>query len=162
VATKEIPIPLLACIPDTTNPPAYVANGGRPYLGFDSSTDELVYVGFVLPGDYVGTPTVEFEWSGTASTTTSDDVTWAVEVMASTGDTDGSPVSDSYDTANTVNDAILGTTAGRHQSASCSLTNADSMAAGDAIWLKIYRDVSADDLAEDARLWGLSFTYSDA
>lgn len=163
MATATIAIPVLALIADGTNPPAYTHNGGRGYWAFDSSTDEIVYFGFRLPDDYSSTPALDVEWSGTASTTTADGVAWACSVMKSTGDTDGSPVSDAYDaTANVATDQILGTTAGRHQTVSISLSNFDSGAAGDLIWCKLFRDVSdaADDLGEDARLWGLAFTYT--
>ena len=87
---------------------------------------------------------------------------WGCEVMASTGDTDGALDSDSYDTINTTTDDILGTTAKRHQSASITLTNFDSGAAGDYVALKFRRDANdaADDLTEDAWLWAVSLEYT--
>ena len=157
---STVPIPLLGLVPDDTNPPQLGFAGNRAYWDFDSSTDELVYVSFRLPSDYSSSPVLKVQWGGTSSTTVSHDVTWACEVMALTPDVDGDPDTDSYDTANTVNDAILGTTAGRIQEASITLTNFDSGAANDYIGLKIYRDVSADDLPEDARLWALSLEYT--
>lgn len=162
MATGTIPLPLLEAVLDSTNPPAVAFANSAPYLDFDSTTDELIYFTFRLPSDYASGATLKIQWGGVASTTTSHTVRWACEVMALTPDTDGDPDTDSYDTANAVTDDILGTTAGRLQEASLTLTNFDSGAAGDYIKLKFYRDPdgTGDDLAEDARLWALAFEYT--
>ena len=89
----SMPIPLGCWITDATNPPEYTPNGGRPYYAFDSGTDQLLYLGFKLPDEYSSSPILQIEWSGSASTTISQTVVWSCEVMKSTGDTDGSPVS---------------------------------------------------------------------
>lgn len=159
MATVAKDFSLSGLTPDGTNPPKLGWTNEAPHLDFDSSNDKLVYVTFRLPANYASTPVLVFQWGGTSSTNPSHTVRWACEVMVLTPDTDGDPDTDSYDTANTVDDDILGTTAGRLQTVSLSLTNFGSGAAGDYIKLKIYRDASGDDLAEDARLWGLTFTY---
>jgi hypothetical protein len=162
MATGTVILPLLGAVFDPTNPPAVGFKNAGPHLDFDSATDELIYVTFRLPADYASAPVLKFQWGGVASVTTSHTVRWSCEVMALTADTDGDPDTDSYDTVNAVDDDILGTTAGRIQEASLSLTNFDSGAAGDWIKLKIYRDANHanDDLPEDARLWALSFEYT--
>ncbi len=70
--------------------------------------------------------------------------------------------SDSYDTANTVDDDILGTTAKRPQEASTSLTNVDSIAANDLVSIRLSRNASHanDDLNEDAWLWAACLEYT--
>ena len=165
MATGTIILPILAAIPDPTNPPAvaFASGTNRPYLAFDgSSVIEACVWTFRMPADYSSGPTLKIQWSGSSSTTTSHTAVWGCEVMAMTADTDGAMDSDSYDTINTVSDDILGTTAKRIQEASLTLTNADSLAAGDYVALKFRRDADngSDDLNEDAWLWGLSLEYT--
>ena len=162
MATGTVILPILAATPDATNPPAVAWALNRPYLAFDSATDEIIVWTLRMPADYASSPLLKIQWGGTASTTATDTVVWGCEVMALTADTDGDPDTDSYDTINTVSDDILGTTAGRVQEASLTLTNADSVAAGDYVALKFRRDADngSDDLGEDARLWALSLEYT--
>ena len=80
-----------------------------------------------------------------------------------TADTDSVAIdADSFDTINTVSDDILGTTAKRPQTVSLTLTNADSVAAGDYVALRFGRDAdnASDDLPEDAWLWAVSLEYT--
>lgn len=162
MATGTVLLSILGAVPDGTNPPELKFSTSRPYLAFDASTDEIVYWTFRLPANYASSPVLRIEWGGSASVTTSHTVMWGCEVMASTGDTDGALDSDSYDTINTTTDDILGTTAKRHQSASITLTNFDSGAAGDYVALKFRRDANdaADDLNEDAWLWAVALEYT--
>lgn len=162
MATGTVILPLLNAVLDPTNPPAIGFANSAPYLDFDSGTDELIYFAFRLPSDYASGAALKIQWGGVSSTTITHTARWACEVMALTPDTDGDPDTDSYDTANEVDDDILGTTAGRLQEASLTLTNIDSAAAGDYVKLKFYRNANHanDDLAEDARLWALSLEYT--
>lgn len=162
MTTGTIILPLLAAVPDGTNAPALAFSTSRPYLAFDASTDEIIYWTFRMPQNYASGATLKIEWSGSSSTTTSHTCYWGAAVMAMTGDIDGAMDSDSYDTENTVADDILGTTAKRIQSASLTLTNADSVAAGDYVAIRFRRDAdnASDDLPEDAWLWGLSLEYT--
>lgn len=165
MATGTIILPLLAAVPDPTNPPgvAFTTTANRPRLVFDSNTDEKVVWTFRLPANFASGLTARIIWSGTTSVTTSDTVRWAVEVMKLTPDTDSvdSDVA-SFDTANVVNDDILGTQARRPQLASVTLTNADGAVAGDYVAIRLSRDAddAADDLAEDAYLWAFSLEYT--
>lgn len=162
MATGTVILPLTGCTADATNPPALAFVNGAPYWSFDSDTDELIYFTFRLPADYSSSPVLKVQWGGVTSTTVTHTVFWAAEIMVLTADTDGDPDTDSYDTANSTSDDILGTTAGRIQEASITLTNFDSGAANDYIKIKFYRDANnaSDDLNEDARLWALSFEYT--
>lgn len=162
MATGTILLPILAAVPDATNPPALLFSTSRPYFAFDATTDEIVYWTLRLPENYASAAALKVQWSGASSTTATDTVVWGCQVMAMTADTDGAMDSDSYDTANTVSDDILGTTAKRIQEASLTLTNFDSAAAGDYVALKLYRDADngSDDLAEDAWLWAVSLEYT--
>lgn len=165
MATGTIILPLLSAIADPTNPPglAFASGTGRPYLAFDGTAAiEACIWTFRMPENYASGLTAKIQWSGSASTTATDTVQWTVYVMALTPDVDGAADSDSYDVENVVSDDILGTTAKRIQECSLALTNADSVAAGDYVAIRILRDYSdaADDLAEDAWLWGFSLEYT--
>jgi hypothetical protein len=165
MATGTIILPILAAIPDPTNPPglAFASGTNRPYLTFDgTATIESCVWTFRMPADYASALVAKIGWSGSASTTISETVQWTVYVMALTPDTDGAADSDSYDTENVVSDDILGTTAKRIQEASLTLSNADSVAAGDYVSIRLLRDYSdaADDLTEDAWLWHMSLEYT--
>lgn len=162
MAIATILLPLLAASPDASNAPAVGFVSGRPYLSFDASTDEIVTWAFRLPQNYASGAALKIQWGGVASVTATHTVFWGCEVMALTPDTDGDPDTDSYDTINTVSDDILGTTAGRLQECSLTLTNADSMAAGDYVSLRFRRDAdnASDDLTEDARLWAVALEYT--
>ena len=165
MATGAISLPIMARIPDPTNPPElkFASGTSRPYLAFDgSAVIESCSWQFRMPTNYASAPVAKIQWSGSASTTVTHTVQWTVYVMALTPDVDGAADSDSYDTENVVSDDILGTTAKRIQEASLSLSNADSVAAGDYVSIRLLRDYSdaADDLAEDAWLWAFSIEYT--
>jgi len=165
MATGTIILPILAAIPDPTLPPAlkFASGTARPYLAFDGSASiEKCMWTFRMPSDYASALTAKIQWSGSSSTTVTHTVQWSIFVMALTADTDGAADSDSYDSENVVSDDILGTTAKRIQEASLTLTNADSVAAGDYVAIQLARDYSdaADDLVEDAWLWALSLEYT--
>lgn len=165
MATGTILLPIVAAVPDPSNPPGlnFTGTTARPYLAFDGSAaiESCVWT-FRMPENYASGLTAKIQWSGSSSTTVSHTVQWTVYVMALTPDTDGAADSDSYDTENVVTDDILGTTAKRIQECSLTLSNADSVAAGDYVAIRLLRDYSdaADDLAEDAWLWGLSLEYT--
>ncbi len=163
MATGTVVFPLLGGIQDDTAPPGIGYAGDRAYLTFDSGTDELITWTFRMPADYASAPVAKVIWSGSSSTTTSHSAVWSVEVMAMTPDTDSVAIdTDSFDTANTVTDDILGTTAKRPQLASITLTNADSVAAGDYVAVRLSRDADnvSDDLSEDAWLWAFALEYT--
>ena len=146
----------------------YFHGRGRDLDQTDAATDETVYCSFRLPDDYSSGATLTFQWSdsgGTAPGASVDAVRWACEVMAITPNSDTAAAdSDSYDTANEVDDEADNTNAKALMEADLTLANFDSAAAGDRIWLKIYRnaDHANDTLANDAWLWGLVFSYTAA
>lgn len=165
MATGTILLPILAAVGDPTLPPglAFASGTNRPYLTFDGTANiEKCIWTFRMPADYASGLTAKIQWSGSASVTTSHTVQWSVFVMALTPDVDGAADTDSYDAENVVSDDILGTTAKRIQEASLALTNNDSVAAGDYVAIRLLRDYTdaADDLAEDAWLWGLALEYT--
>jgi hypothetical protein len=166
MATVYVDIPITALVPASTNGAQFgVAANGTRYLAFDGgSTDETAVVQLENLPSYVGSPVIEFIW-GAASATTGN-VVWGVQAAAQTPNAD-TEAADSYslDTASTIQDAHLGTTASRRHQCQTSIANPDGLAANDSLVLSIYRDASDttnDTLAGDAWLFGLRLSYSDA
>jgi hypothetical protein len=126
-------------------------------LLFDKDTDEGRQWIFRVPDDYGGTPAVKILYYSTGANTSK---TCAFNVqVACVSDTDASMTAKVFDTTNaavtTVPDA-----AGTADVASVTLTNASSMAAGDWCCLHLWRDVSADDAANDIAVNVVAFTYT--
>ena len=148
-------------IPDGSNAPTggYAASDTEPYLDFDSDTAQYVYASIRLSDEYNSGARLEFDWSGITSISAGDTARWGCDVMRMRAGADGNPDTENYDTANTVDSDISASVGGDRQRVVLTLTNFASAAAGDFIRLRIYRDSAHanDDLAENARLWGLTF-----
>jgi hypothetical protein len=107
-----------------------------------------------------GNLTVEIFWY--AATATSGDVVFGAALAAITADTDtGSTESKSLATEQTVTDTHLGTTAQRLHKASLTLSNTDSIAAGDECWLKLRRLSSGNSLSGLVHVVEVRVSYSD-
>lgn len=113
---------------------------------------------FIVPQNYVGTPTLQVYYKATSATSG----TAAFEARLSAV-TDGDAQDVDADTFAAVNagTATVPATAGYMDVISITLTNADSMAAGDTFILALNRDVSADSVTGDLRVMGCDFRYSD-
>lgn len=169
MATGTILLPVLAAVPDASNPPglAFSSTLGLPYLAFDAATDEICTFHFRMPVNYDNTAamTLNVQWFGTSGTT-SGDVIWGCQILAVTGNTDGGAIdSETFGTANTVTDSHLGTTGDRlHDVAlTISTANDDGLAADDYVILKFYRD--ADNASDtyngaNANVVALSLEYT--
>ena len=137
--------PLLAV--DGTNQDYHVRS-------FDDSTDECVWFRFQLPGDFdgTGTPVARAMWYAAVATT--GDVEFSLAHL-SVAD------SETIDAAADVTDsaAALTTdgTAGDMNTTSWNLTDT-AWAANETVFAKLCRDVSEDDMAEDALLVKLSIS----
>lgn len=149
----------------STNFPALVKNGTNfPAVGlaFDAATDEAGFWHFQAINYGSGNITVRVEWY--ADTATSGDVIFGVQLAAITPNTDTQDVeTKSLATANTATDTHLGTTGQRLHSVDVTVSNLDSVAVNDAVWLRLYRDADAagDTMAGDAIVTGVTVSYSD-
>lgn len=131
-------------------------------LDFGASTDEAVIYPFRALNYGSGNWTIGIDWY--ADTASSGDVIWGAQLAAITPNSDLQDVeTDTLATANTVTDSHLGTTGQRLHRAEITLSNLDSVAADDFVWLRIYRDADAggDTLTGDASIVGLCVSYSD-
>lgn len=147
----------------STGFPALVKNGANfPVLGlaFDAAADEAAFWVFRAVNYASGNVTVDVEWY--ADTASSGDVVWAVQLAAITPNTDTQDVeTKALATANTVTDSHLGTTVQRLHRATVTVSNLDSLAADDDVWIRIARDAdnAADTMTGDAVMVGALVSY---
>ena len=145
--------------------PALVKNGTNiPVAGlaFDASADEAAFFHLHAINYGSGNVTVKLQWY--ADTATTGDVVWGVQLAAVTPNTDTQDVeTKALATANTATDTHLGTTGQRLHEIDVTVSNLDSLANGDAVWLRIYRDADAagDTMTGDAILTCVVVSYSD-
>lgn len=155
---QSVPI-LGGTVLDGTNPPTIGAwvTGVQGY-NFATGADDLVHGTVVLPNTYdEGTDIVlEVLW-GSATTTASGTVLWAVDYSIIHSDGTVSPakatiLSDLYTfSANLQNKALRSTFA--------SDITGTSLDVGDAIAFTFYRDVSGDDYADSVYAFSLDFIF---
>lgn len=134
-----------------------------PCLDFDAATEETCYFFFRATSYGSGNLTVRVFWY--ADTASSGDIIWGAALAAITANTDSQDIeTKAFATANTVTDTHLGTTGQRLHSADITVSNLDSIAAGDWVCLKVYRDADAggDTMTGDGCLVGLDVSYSDS
>jgi len=133
-----------------------------PAYGFDTSTVERLYLKFSPLAYGSGSITVTIGWY--AATATSGGVVWETALAAVTPNTDtGDVETKAFATVNTAADTHLGTTAKRAHTVDVTVSNLDSMAAGDWVWLRISRLTTdgSDTMLGDAILTGVDISYSD-
>jgi hypothetical protein len=129
--------------------PAYGIDGQNwEYLAFDATTDENAYVQDVAPQGISGTLTAIITYRAASATTGA--FRWQVAVEAITdGDSVDTDSASSFDTANSAGATVPGT-AGHIDQISVTLTNADSIAAGDLFRLRVNRDADGTSGTDDA------------
>lgn len=158
-------LPGEAILRSTAFPALVQANGSAyPVLGlaFDPSSSETCFWPFVADNYGSGNLTVTLFWY--ADTASSGDIVFDVAIAAITPNSDTQDIeTDSLATANTATDSHLGTTGQRLHSIAVTVSNLDSLAAGDFVMLAVTRDVSdaADTMAGDLILVAAQVTYSD-
>ncbi|MFI7630255.1 hypothetical protein [Microbispora rosea] len=131
-------------------------------LLYDPSADEAAYWHLEALAYGSGNITVDIDWY--AVNATSGVVRWGVALAAITPETDTTDAeTKALATEQTVDDTHLGTTSRRIMRATLTLSNLDSIAAGDEAWLRVRRigSATADTLANDAALTMIRLSYSD-
>jgi hypothetical protein len=162
--TNKLYVPAAAMSSLTTSGAAGAVvqlTAGNPELivyNFDSTADEAVQFSVIMPDNWdLGTITFKAHW--TSSATDTDGVAWGMSAVAIS---DGDTIDASYGTPVVVTDDAQGTANDLYITAeSSAITVAGTPAKGDMVYFKVIRDVSDanDDMAEDARLIGVTFTY---
>jgi len=132
----------------STNFPALSTVNARPVLAFDTTTAETCYWTVVAPQGLAGALSAIIHVFGNAAGTNT--VIFGVSVEAVTpGDATDLDAGTSFDTVNTSGAVAMPATQGHQTSVSVTLTNADSIAAGDYVRISLARDIS-DTFAADA------------
>lgn len=133
----------------------------RPVLAFDATTSETAYWTFVVPQGWTGTGTAVISYAMASATTGGVAFDVAIEAVTS-GDATDLDATTSFATVNAGSDAAVPGTAGYMEQISITLTNDDSLAAGDYIRVSLARDVAdaADTATGDCYV--LAFEIRDA
>jgi hypothetical protein len=138
--TVFVGLPYSAEFP-AANFPQMTLSNRRPALAFDASTAEACQWTTVAPVGLTGTLTAKVLYA--MASATSGGVAFTVEVEAITpGDAVDTDTADSFDSVNTGTDATVPATAGYVDTVSITLTNADSIAAGDLVRFRLTRAVA--------------------
>jgi len=138
-------------------------NGPVKYLAYDASATEAAYWELTAFAYGSGDLSLDIIWG--AATATTGVVRWEAAIAAITPETDSQdPETKAYATALTVDDTHLGTTAKRLMRATITISNLDSLAAGDEVWLRLARlgGHANDTMAGDAWLKKAVLSYSDS
>lgn len=169
MATIPVEIPVETAIPAATNGAQHIVNAGTNFpprgLAFDGgSTDETVFFFLGKISNYgSGNLTLSIGWY--ADTASSGNVVWGAAIAAITPNTDTQDVeTKAFAADQTQQDTHLGTTGQRDHEVDLTISNLDSLANGDHVWLKLFRDASDtvnDTMTGDAIVFSLRLTYSD-
>lgn len=169
MATRSLTLPISACT--LTNDAASNAaaqlqlktsSGGTLHPAwiealFDASTDEHIMWTFVMPVGYLSAPVLKVHYKCVSAT--SGTAAFAAAIMAVT-DADSQDVdADAFDSTNAGSATVPGT-AGHLDVISITMSNADSVAAGDTVCLVLLRDVSEDSVTGDIEVINVELQYT--
>lgn len=140
-------------------PATQVNHVGRPAFAFDDTAEEaMVSAEVTMPGQYAaGTLTADICFAMASDNT--NDIALDVFVEAKTPGTDtlDMETASGWDTANSGTVSLSGSTAGDPLKVSITLTNADSVAAGDLVRFGVRRDTDSvnDDASGDLYIYSV-------
>lgn len=139
------------------------SNPKKFYLtaAFDPGTDEHLWWNFRMPADYASGGTIKILWYSN-DTGASETCVWGARLGAVTPADADTPIEHAEAAATTTSTDVNTTEANRLIETSITLANLDSVAAGDLVFIVIYRDADngSDDLTSDALLVTASFEYT--
>lgn len=132
---------------------------GRPAWSFDDTAEEaIVSAEFEMPSTYTGSGTLKAIVFCAMATATTGGVVWDVLVEAVTaGDTLDMEAASSWDSVNSAT-TTAGGTAGDLFATTVTLSNKDSVAAGDLVRIGVRRDCDSgsDTMTGDAYVFAIS------
>lgn len=154
-------LPEAASLPSTNMPAPGVDAQQRQYLAFDAATDETADWTFIAPQNISGTLTLIASYYMASATTGNIIVACQVEAITD-GDATDLDAGTSFDTVNTSSATAVPGTAGYIDQLSLTLTNADSIAAGDYVRLRFSRDANnaSDTATGDMNLLAIELRQS--
>lgn len=148
MATRATFLPYSAEFP-ASNFPQLMFSNRRPVLAFDASTDETAYWTFVAPQGLTGTITLVLTIAMASATSGAVGFQAQLEAITDADATD-TDATTSFDTVNNSASTTVPGTAGYIKQISITMTNADSMAAGDLVRLSINRDADGSAITDTA------------
>jgi hypothetical protein len=141
----------------STNTPPYFLQAA-----FDASADESLMWAFYMPGDYASAPVLDVLYK--MASATSGSVRFEGRIAAITDGDATDADAKAFATTNSAGDTVPGTTAGKIGGFSITLTNADSLAAGDFVIVQLRRDADGttgtDDATGDCEVVGVRLSYT--
>lgn len=150
----------------STTFPQYQKNLGTNFpvegLAFDAAADEAAFWSFDAISYGSGNLTLDIEWY--ADTASSGAVVWEAAIACITSNTDTQDVeTKAFATAQSTTTSHLGTTGQRVHRSTITVSNLDSIAARDDVWLRIKRLGSngSDTMTGDVILIRATISYSD-
>lgn len=150
----------------TTNPPAPTLVQGTNFpvagLAFDTTTQETVFFSFVGLNYGSGNITCRVYWY--ADTATTGAIVFGASLAAITPNTDTQDIeTKAFAVENTATDTHLGTTGQRDHHFDITISNLDSIAADDEVWLRLRRIPAdaGDTMGGDAIVTKVVLSYSD-
>ena len=157
MATGSILLSIPAQGVDATNPPGLLYENDQWCLLFDAATDEICYWSFRMPENYASAPVLKIRYK--MDSATSGNVVTRVAVRATADGED--PASSGYDTDNSSTTAVPGT-AEQEDEISTTLTNADSIAAGESCTIRLARDAdnASDTATGDMKVVAVTLEYT--
>ncbi|MBN1237429.1 MAG: hypothetical protein JXB36_02955 [Gammaproteobacteria bacterium] len=133
---------------------------GYDAYAFDPAVVESLYYQFTIRKYGSGNLNLAIRWSTAA---TSGNAVWAAQIAAITPGDAGAVSAKTYATANTVTDAA-DANANRLNAATITISNLDSLATDDLVFLRFYRDAASgsDTInSNDCLVYHLDLAYSD-
>lgn len=140
MATRFVGVPESAHFP-ASNFPQLTQVNQRPVLGYDAATSETAYWTSVAPQGLTGTLTLVIFFIMASATSGNVIFRGAIEAVTPADAVDLDATT-SFDTANSSGAVAAPATAGFLATATITLTNADSIAAGDYFRLSVDRDAA--------------------
>ncbi len=160
MATRVVFTPYSAEFPASNFPELTLVNR-RPVLAFDASTDETCYWTFIAPVGLTGAITVHAFCIMASATTGNVILQGALEAVTPADATDLDSTT-SFATINSSSATAVEPTAGYLFEVSITMTNTDSIAAGDYVRLSINRDADAGGDTATGDLYLLAAEFRDA
>jgi len=172
VATGSILLPIgAAVLPDgsaSNAAPAIQrvkssAAAPSPYFlqaAFDAATKEQCMWSFRMPADYASAPVLKVQFKMASATSGNVIIEGRLAAITDADATDAD--AKAFAAANTSSATAVAGTAGYVKEISLSLTNADSLAAGDFVVVYLARDAAngSDTAAGDMEIVGVALTYT--
>ena len=146
MATSRMLLTPFSAETPSSNFPGLNTVNARPVLAFDASTQETAYWTLVAPQGLTGALSCVITYMMASATSGNIEFEVAVEAITDADSTDLDATT-SFDTVNASGAITVPGTAGYIDQVSVTLTNADSVAAGDLLRISISRD--ADDGTND-------------